>query len=159
MFRPVRRKKNEIPAEAAKALLHSERRGVLAVHGDDGYPYAVPVNYFYDEAAGTILIHGSPRGHKADAIRQDSKVCFTVYGNETTDSELPWAPRLQSAVVFGRCRIVESREEILALCRKLALKYYPDAASVDAELAHSGQAVAMYEITVEHLSGKQIQES
>ncbi len=42
MFRPVRRKKNEMGLEDARKLLHEERRGVLAVNGDDGYPYAVP---------------------------------------------------------------------------------------------------------------------
>ena len=31
MFRPVRKKKNEISAEAAKQRLHSERLGVFAV--------------------------------------------------------------------------------------------------------------------------------
>ena len=54
MFRPVRKKKNEISAEAAKQLLHTERRGVFAVNGDDGYPFAIPVDYFYDETAGEI---------------------------------------------------------------------------------------------------------
>lgn len=49
MFRPIRKKKNEIRAEDAKDLLRISRRGVLAVNGDDGYPYAIPINYIYDE--------------------------------------------------------------------------------------------------------------
>ena len=48
MFRPIRRKEKEISAEAAEQLLCSARRGVLAVNGDDGYPYGVPIKYFYD---------------------------------------------------------------------------------------------------------------
>ena len=44
MFRKIRRSKKEISAEAAEALLQKSRRGVLAVNGDDGYPYAVPIN-------------------------------------------------------------------------------------------------------------------
>ena len=106
MFRPVRKKKNEISVEAAKRLLHTERRGVFAVNGDDGYPYAIPVNFFYDEEANQIYFHGSRAGHKADAIRRSDKVCFTVYGNETVRDEA-WAPYMQSAVVFGRCRLPE----------------------------------------------------
>lgn len=43
MFRPMRRKAKEISTEAAKRLLCNERRGVFAVNGDDGYPYAIPV--------------------------------------------------------------------------------------------------------------------
>ena len=49
MFRELRRKKNAITDEAANELLKEARRGVLAVIGDGGYPYAVPVNYLYDE--------------------------------------------------------------------------------------------------------------
>ena len=47
MFRPMRRKTRAISDEAAKALLLNEKRGILAVNGDDGYPFARPVNYFY----------------------------------------------------------------------------------------------------------------
>ena len=74
MFRPVRKKKNEISTEAAKQLLHTERRGVFAVNGDDGYPYAIPVNFFYDEEANQIYFHGARAGHKIDAIRACDKV-------------------------------------------------------------------------------------
>lgn len=48
MFRPMRRKERAISDEEAKKLLLLGRRGVLAINGDDGYPYAIPVNYFYD---------------------------------------------------------------------------------------------------------------
>ena len=78
MFRPMRRAKKAIPDEAAKRLLQTERRGVLAVNGDLGYPYAVPVNFLYDEAAGKLYFHGARAGHKADALRRDARVCFTV---------------------------------------------------------------------------------
>ena len=59
MFRPMRRKKKEISTEAAKQLLLRERRGVFAVNGDDGYPYAVPVNFYYSEEEGKIYFHGA----------------------------------------------------------------------------------------------------
>ena len=49
MFRSIRKKKNEISLDDAKKLLVESRRGVLAVNGDDGYPYAIPINYYYDE--------------------------------------------------------------------------------------------------------------
>ena len=63
MFRPLRKKSNAADDAAARELLARERRGVLAVAGDDGYPYAVPVNYIYDADAGKIYLHGSKRGH------------------------------------------------------------------------------------------------
>lgn len=157
MFRPVRKKKNEISAEAAKTLLCHARRGVLAVQGDDGYPYAIPVNYLYDESARKIYFHGARAGHKVDALRACDKVCFTVLSDEIIRDE-PWAPYMQSAVVFGRCRLLESGPEALALIKRLAMKYYPDEHLAEEEIAASGKAVQMYEITIEHLSGKEVQE-
>lgn len=157
MFRPMRRKSKEIDPQATRELLHSARIGVLAVQGDEGYPYAIPVNYLYEEETRRILFHGAGAGHKADALRACSKVCFTVVGSETVKAE-PWAPFVQSAVVFGQCHMVEDREETLRLVRKMAMKYYPDEATADGEIAASGAAVQMFAIEIEHLSGKEIQE-
>ena len=158
MFRPLRRAKKSIPDEDAKRLLQTERRGVLAVNGDSGYPYAVPVNYLYDEAAGKLYFHGARAGHKVDALRRDSRVCFTVYGAERVSPEEAWAPYLQSAVVFGRCRLMEDGPEAKEILRRLASKYYPDPQAIAEELARAGTAAQVFEITIEHLSGKQIQE-
>ncbi len=157
MFRPIRKKKNQISDEAAKELLRTSRRGVFAVNGDDGYPYAIPINFLYDEDAQKIYFHGSRAGHKVDSLRACDKVCFTVYGNETIKDE-PWAPYMQSVVVFGRCRLLESGEESLALVKRFAMKYYPDESLVDIEIAEGGKAVQMYEITIEPYSGKEVQE-
>ena len=157
MFRPIRKKKNEISVDKAKALLHSSRRGVLAVNGDDGYPYAIPINYLYDEENEKIIFHGAKAGHKVDALKKNDKICFTVFGNEMVKEEA-WAPFLQSVVVFGRCHLVESQEDAIALVKKFAAKYYPNMDMVNEEAALSGRAVQMFEIQIEHLSGKEVQE-
>ena len=83
--------------------------------------------------------------------------CFPVYGNQTVKDE-DWAPYVQSVVVFGRCHMIEDRNTAIELVREFAAKYYPDAALVEEEISKSGQAVRMYEIAIEHLSGKEIQE-
>ncbi len=157
MFRPMRRKNKEISIELAKDLLKTSRRGVLAVNGDDGYPYAIPINYIYDEAAGKIYFHGAKAGHKYDSIKADDKVCFTVYGNESIKKEA-WAPFMQSVVVFGRCRMIPDGEEAFDLCRKMAGKYFPDSNLIEEEIARSGMAMQMFEILIEHMTGKEIQE-
>ena len=157
MFRELRRKKNAIGLPTAKALLQSSRRGVLAVNGDNGYPYAVPINYFYDEPAQKIYFHGARAGHKFDALCACDKVCFTVYGNETR-RENDWAPFVQCAIAFGRCRPVQPGPAATALLRQFALKYYPSEQEVDEEIARSGSAAQVFEITIEHLSGKEIHE-
>ena len=69
MFREIRRKNREISIDSAKQLLQSSRRGVLAVNGDDGYPYAIPINYLYDDEAQRIYFHGAKIGHKVDALQ------------------------------------------------------------------------------------------
>ena len=157
MFRPIRKKKNEISIDAAKELLRTSRRGVLAVNGDDGYPYGIPINYLYDEEDEKIIFHGAKAGHKVDALKKNDKICFTVFGNERIKEEA-WAPFLQSVVVFGRCHLVESQEDTIALVKKFAAKYYPNMDMVNEEAAQFGRAVQMFEIQIEHLSGKEVQE-
>ena len=159
MFRPVRKKKNETGPERAKALLRTARRGVLAVCGDDGYPYAVPINFLYDEEKQEIIFHGARSGHKVDALKACDKVCFTVIGGKQVESaDEAWAPFLESAVVFGRCGLIADRNETLELCKRFAMKYYPTEQMVDDEVAASGKAVQMFRITIEHISGKRVQE-
>ena len=158
MFREIRKKRNELSLEKAKQLLHHERRGILAVNGDDGYPYALPINYYYDEMNNKIYFHGAKAGHKVDALKASDKVCFTVYGDEHIDETEPWAPYVQSAVVFGRCRLLEAGPESIARLKEFAMKYYPDEALADDQIARNGRATQMFEITIEHMSGKQVQE-
>ena len=158
MFKPIRIKINEIDRAVTEALLQSNRRGVLAMNGDNGYPYAIPINYFYDCAGQKIYFHGAKAGHKVDALKTSDKVCFTVYGNERIDESVPWAPYVQSAVVFGRCRLLEAGPESIARLKEFAMKYYPSEQLVDENIAHAGRAVQMFEITIEHMSGKQVQE-
>lgn len=44
------------------------------------------------------------------------------------------------------------------LLKKLALKYYPSEQLVDEEIARAGKAAQIFEIEIEHLSGKEVQE-
>ena len=157
MFRPIRRKKNEISDELAKDLLLKSKRGIFSVNGDDGYPYSIPVNYFYDEENGRIYFHGAKVGHKVDALKKSDKVCFTVFGNESFKED-DWAPYVQSTVIFGRCHLIEDQTKAIELVRELATKYYPNKDLIEEEIVAYGNAVQMFEIVIEHLSGKMIHE-
>ena len=145
MFKPIRKKINEIDRTATEALLTSNRRGILAMNGVNGYPYAIPINYFYDNETQKIYFHGAKAGHKVD-------------GDEHIDESEPWAPYVQSAVVFGRCRLLEAGPESIARLKEFAMKYYPDEILADEQIARNGRATQMFEITIEHMSGKQVQE-
>lgn len=157
MFRPNRRKNKEISMDDAKKILKETRRGVLAVNGDDGYPYAIPVNYYYDEVEQKIFFHGARVGHKVDALKKCDKVCFTVLGQEEIKGEA-WAPYLKSVVVFGRCHFMEDTSAAENRLRQFAMKYYPSEELVSEEIAISGKGVQMYVIEIEYMSGKEIQE-
>ncbi|MBF1753275.1 MAG: pyridoxamine 5'-phosphate oxidase family protein, partial [Veillonella sp.] len=119
---------------------------------------AIPINYFYDNETQKIYFHGAKAGHKVDALKASDKVCFTVYGDERIDESEPWAPYVQSAVVFGRCRLLEPGPESIDRLKEFAMKYYPDEALADDQIARNGRATQMFEITIEHMSGKQVQE-
>lgn len=157
MFRPMRRAKRTISDEDAMSLLAKGRRATLAVNGDDGYPFAFPIDYRFDVDANKIYFHGAKAGQKVDALRRSDKVCLTVMGNERLEDG-EWAPYVQSVVVFGRCRLVDDAAKTEAEVRRLALKYYPSAEEVERELEKYLSAVQLYEIEIEHLTGKQVQE-
>lgn len=150
MFREMRRKKQELSARETEEILERGTSGVLAVLGDDGYPYAVPVNYLY--RGGKILFHGAGAGHKFDAMRRCDRVSFCVIGRDRVIPEKV-TDDYRSAVAFGRVRILEDPDEKLRAARALGLKYAP-ADAVQADLDRSFRNVVMYEIAVEHLTGK-----
>ena len=158
MFREMRRKKRAISQEQARALLKTERRGVLAVNGEDGYPFAFPINYLYDEDANKIYFHGAKQGLKVESLAKSDKVCFTVMGNERCEPGEEWAPYVQSAVVYGRCKVIEDACAFAPIVRRFALRYYPSEEEVDKEIAQALKAMALFEIDIENISGKEIQE-
>ena len=48
-FKTMRRFKQEISKEECIQVLREAPRGVMAFHGENDYPYAIPLNQFYDE--------------------------------------------------------------------------------------------------------------
>lgn len=79
MFRELVRKKQQISQEECIEILKNEKRGVLSVHGDDGYPYGMPLNHYYCEEDGRLYFHSGMMGHKVDSLRQNNKVSYCVY--------------------------------------------------------------------------------
>lgn len=157
MFRGIRRIKNEIGIEDCKELLKTCKRAAFSVNGDDGYPYTIPINYYYSEEENRIYFHSAKAGHKIDSIQKDNKVCFTVWGNEYKD-EGDWAYRLSSCVVFGRASLITDPLLIEDKIRTFALKYYPTVQEVDEEIARSLKNVQLVAIDIEHIAGKKVHE-
>lgn len=152
MFRKMRRARQELSRAESEAILREGITGVLAVQGDGGYPYAVPVNYVWAE--GKIYLHGAKSGHKVDAIRRDDRVSFTVIAEDrVVEAEL--TTYFRSVILFGRARILETDEEVRHAARLLGRKYSHDADHVEREIDREWKALNCIEIQTEHLTGKE----
>ena len=147
MFREMRRKKQSLALEESAAVLRRGTSGVLAVLGDNGYPYAVPISYVYD---GThIYFHCAKAGHKLDAIRRDARASFCVIEEYTS--------YFRSVIVFGTICIIEDEREKRDSIEKLAVKYAPDDTAEHRRMAIDQEwgPLCMLKMTIEHLTGKE----
>ena len=158
MFRDIVRKKQSLSAEQIVEILKNEKRGVLSVHGDNGYPYGLPINYWYNEDNGYLYFHSGKKGHKVDAISSNNKVSFCVYDSGyKKDGE--WALNISSVIVFGRIYPVEDFAQSMEICRRLSFKYTHDREYIEAEIQNYGAATLCYELRPEHITGKIVNES
>lgn len=160
-FRKMRRFKQELSGEECREVLLKEKRGVLAVNGDGGYPYAITLDYFLDEESGRLYFHSAKQGHKLDAIRRDDRVCFTVC--EQGERKEDWSYFARSVVVFGRMRAVEDHFKAVSLVRRLAYKYYPtetqdELDDIERDINKNSARMEMLELTPEHITGKLVHE-
>ena len=156
MFRKMRRFKQELPEQECLDILKEQPRGVLAVHGEDGYPYAFPMDYIYlDEK---LYFHCAKEGHKLDAILADNRVSFCVM-DEGFRKDEDWALNIRSIVIFGRVKRIDNTDEILKVVRQLGLKYYPTSESVEEEIHKAIARVQILELSIDHMTGKLVNES
>ena len=87
MVREMRRKNQALTKEECQAILQQGSSGVLALVGDEGYPYAVPMSYVSDE--GRIWFHCAKSGYKLDAIAQNGKTSFFVLEEKWCHGNIP----------------------------------------------------------------------
>ena len=156
MFRDMRRFRQALSKEACAEVLAKERRGVLSVIGNDGYPYGVPLNFYYDEERESIYFHSAKEGHKIDAMNACDKVCFTVFEKEGEPSE-DWSLYVDSVICFGKARELEGEEKERA-ARLFGAKYFPTQEELEYEMGEPFTRVRMTEIKIEHMSDKHVHE-
>lgn len=158
MFRDLVRKKQQLTEEECVAVLKNEKRGVLAVLGDEDYPYALPMDYFYDEEENAIYFHGSRKGHKIDSLKKNNKVSFCVY-DEGFRREGEWALNIKSVISFGKISFIDNIEEISSVCRRLGYKYTSDTEYIEKEVATYSKNALCLRLEIEHMTGKIVNES
>ena len=152
MFREMRRKKQLLSEEETINIFNRCTSGVLAVAGDDDYPYAVPLSYVYKD--GKLFFHCAKTGHKIDGIKRNDKVTFTVIDRDDIIQET-FTTHFQSATAFGRARILtedhERREALEALVKKYSPDYIDESKK---EIEGDWNVVCVVELKIEHMTGK-----
>lgn len=153
MFREMRRKRQLLAEAETIQIFERGTSGVLALSGDEGYPYAVPLSYVY--ADGRIIFHGAKSGHKIDAIRGCEKASFCVIDRDQVVPE-EYTTWFRSAIAFGRVRIIDQDAEKRAAIELLSEKYSPDdPEGRRAEIEREYKILCMFELWIEHMTGKE----
>ena len=149
----MRRNRQQLSKEECERILGQCTSGVLALAGDGGYPYAVPLSYVY--ADGTIFFHSAMQGHKVDAIKRDSRCSFCVIEqDEIRPAE--FTTYFRSVIAFGRICILEDTDEKLQALRLLGRRFSPnDEPGLQREIDQSLDHVLLLRLDIDHLSGKQ----
>lgn len=154
MFRDMRRKKQELSIASCEKVINECTSGVLALQGDNEYPYAVPLSYCYQN--GKLYFHSSAEGHKLDAIKNNSKCSFCIISKDEVVPE-KFTTFFRSVICFGRIKVLESTEDKMKVLNLLSDKYSPDVAmsAREEEITTSLNRVAVLELDIEHMTGKQ----
>lgn len=151
MLPEMRRKAQQLPQAEAEEILLASSSGVLALAGNEGYPYALPISYVYHE--GRLYFHCAPTGHKLDAIARCPKASFCVIAQDEVVPEL-YTTRYRSVIAFGAIRRLTQEGEIITALDVLGRKYAPGLDPA-AEIAKSLSRVCVLEMGIDHLTGKE----
>ena len=118
MFREMRRTKQLMEKRQVEEILQRNTSGTLALLGDDGYPYAVPLSYVYHD--GKLYFHSASNGHKIDAVKQYPKASFCIIDQDKIVPE-KYTTHYRSVIAFGKVRLLEDQEE-MSTCSKVQRK-------------------------------------
>jgi len=156
MFRELTRKKQKLSELECIEILNREVRGVLAVNGDGGYPYALPINFYFDETGYRIYFHSGAAGHKLDAIAKSDKVSFCVYDKGYHEAG-HWSLNIKSVIVFGRVRIVEDWSD--GLMEVFSRRFTDDTEYIKTEIEKYGSKTVVLCLEIEQMTGKLVNEA
>ena len=152
-FRDMRHKRQQLSESESIGILQKATSGTLALLGDNGYPYAVPISYVYHE--GKMYFHSALSGHKVDAIRQCDKASFCVIEQDDVQPK-KYTTFFRSVIAFGRIHVIEDEAEKLSTARMLGNRYNPnDDESLKKEIESGLSRMLMIRFDIEHLTGKE----
>lgn len=153
-MRDVARKKQALAPEQIDKVLKNPDilHAVLAANGEDGYPYAAPISFAYDD--GVFYLHTAKRGYRVEAMDADARVCLTVVEAEDTNEPESTADFV-SVIAFGKIRRAQNDEEHHKALVALRDKYIR---SFESKCANPGrpsyEATVVWILEPEHMTGK-----
>ena len=157
MFRPMRRSAQALDGGACVEILERGTSGVLAVAGDGGWPYAVPLSYAFN--GEKLYFHCAREGHKLDAIRREARASFCVVDRDEVVPE-EYTTYFRSVIAFGRVRVLEDEAQKRAAIELLARRYFPQDSAENRRRAIEREwtGLCMLDMDIEHMSGKEAKE-
>ena len=152
--RKMRRALQELSRAESEEILRRGSCGVLALQGDDGYPYTVPLSYCYE--GGRIYFHCAKAGYKLDCIARSPKAGFCVVDKDDVIPE-KYTTAYRSVIAAGRVRVMQEESAARAAAAALGRKYHPAGTEeeLQAEISGAWERLCLLEMEVETLTGKQ----
>ncbi len=139
--------------EQVKEILNSASYGTLAVIGDGGYPYVVPLNFVYYN--DKIYFHCAKSGHKIDAISENNKVSFCIVNEEKVIPE-KYTTYYKSVIAFGNAKEVVDDKLKREAVTALAKKYVPFSDDeIKKEVDAFFKSLCVVEISLDYITGKE----
>ena len=152
-FREMRRKRQQLPQEENIGILQRATSGTLALLGDNGYPYAIPLSFVYSK--DKLYFHSALSGHKIDAIKNCDKASFCVIQQDDVKPE-KYTTFFRSVIAFGRIQIIEDEAEKFEAAQLLGNKYNPHHdETLHQEIENGLSHMLVIRLDIEHLTGKE----
>lgn len=148
----MRRKDREMPGDFAWEVADKCEWAVLSMTDQEGGPYCVPVTIARE--GNRVYFHSAKEGRKTDCMRGDPRVSMACVG-DTQRARDEFTTRFESAVLFGRAREVEDREEKVHALRLICQRHTPEnMGNFDGAIEKSLGVTAVWRVDVEEITGK-----
>lgn len=155
-FRKMRRFRQQITDEECYELLRQEGRGILAVNGENGYPYCFPINFYFDEKSMSLYFHCAKSGYKLDCLQKDSRACFSFY-DQGHNHGGRWQKHFKSMIIFGTIEFIDDPDKSMEYMRKFDLKFETPE-ETEKHLKREGHLTQVLVLKIDHMTGKRVLE-
>ena len=103
-------------------ILKKGDHGTLSVQGDDGYPYATPINYIVVD--GKVYLHSARYGYKIECLQRSPKCCFSaIISAQIIPSKITAA--FESVVLTGTAVFVTDQAEKRTVLENFVTQKHP----------------------------------